>query len=92
MSNFPSYKSTIHGFWLTFWLAGKDRTGVLAGLIHSLAGSSLEIITHDNLLTRIGIEPVREFLIAKLVGVNATPAELERFEQDREMQIYSSIP
>lgn len=50
--------------------AGKDRTGVLAALILSVAGADLEAINRDYALTRIGIEPVRELLTAKLTAGN----------------------
>ncbi|KAL2815126.1 protein-tyrosine phosphatase-like protein [Aspergillus granulosus] len=43
--------------------AGKDRTGVLAALIHRLAGSSDEAIIHDFTLTRVGLEPGRQALL-----------------------------
>ncbi|KAJ9609889.1 hypothetical protein H2200_006218 [Cladophialophora chaetospira] len=44
--------------------AGKDRTGVLAALILSLAGVPDADIAYDYSLTRIGFEPERESLIA----------------------------
>ncbi|KAK5091360.1 hypothetical protein LTR05_001543 [Lithohypha guttulata] len=50
--------------------AGKDRTGVLAALILSVADADLETINRDYALTRIGIEPVRELLTAKLTAGN----------------------
>lgn len=43
--------------------AGRDRTGVLAGLLESLAGYDQEIIRADFLLTRIGYEPARRRLL-----------------------------
>lgn len=43
--------------------AGRDRTGVLAGLLESLAGYDPEIVQTDYLLTRIGYEPMREHLL-----------------------------
>lgn len=46
--------------------AGKDRTGTLAALIHLLAGTLLEEIQLDFALTRVGIEPVKEFLLEKV--------------------------
>ncbi|KAL4940014.1 hypothetical protein BDV06DRAFT_230696 [Aspergillus oleicola] len=49
--------------------AGKDRTGVLAALIHRLAGSSDEAIVHDFTLTRIGLEPGREPLLKMMRGL-----------------------
>lgn len=45
--------------------AGKDRTGLLAALILGLAGVSLDYINRDYALTRVGVEPVREFLLQK---------------------------
>jgi protein tyrosine/serine phosphatase len=44
--------------------AGKDRTGTLAALILSLAGVSDQDIAFDYALSRIGVEPQREFLTA----------------------------
>ena len=45
-------------------LAGRDRTGVLAGLLLTLAGESSDAIELDFLLSRVGTEPVREHLLA----------------------------
>jgi hypothetical protein len=39
--------------------AGRDRSGVLAGLLHHLAGSPPEAVEADYLLSRVGIEPHR---------------------------------
>jgi protein tyrosine/serine phosphatase len=47
--------------------AGKDRTGVLAALILALVGASDEEIEQDYLLTRVGVEPFREHLMALLL-------------------------
>ena len=44
-------------------LAGRDRTGVVAGLLHHLAGTPPEIATLDYMLSRLGTEPAREKLI-----------------------------
>ncbi|KAK8139723.1 hypothetical protein PG984_000846 [Apiospora sp. TS-2023a] len=44
--------------------AGRDRTGVISGLLLALAGASPDTITLDYLLSRIGTEPVRKHLIA----------------------------
>ncbi|KAK0728637.1 protein-tyrosine phosphatase-like protein [Lasiosphaeria miniovina] len=44
--------------------AGRDRTGVVAGLLMALAGAAADDIAHDYLLSRIGTEPAREQLIA----------------------------
>ncbi|KAL4783731.1 major facilitator superfamily domain-containing protein [Aspergillus varians] len=46
--------------------AGKDRTGVLAALIHRLVGSSDEAIVHDFTLTRVGLEPGRQALLTMM--------------------------
>ena len=43
-------------------IAGKDRSGVLAGLILALLNVPEEIISFDYALTRIGVEPFREHL------------------------------
>lgn len=54
--------------------AGKDRTGVLAGLLESLAGYDADVIQTDFLLSRIGYEPAREQLLRfalKETGVDA---------------------
>ncbi|KAM5442278.1 hypothetical protein MferCBS31731_002652 [Microsporum ferrugineum] len=47
---------------------GKDRTAVAISLLLSLAGAPQEAITHDYVLTRIGVEPVRDILLAKMTG------------------------
>jgi len=47
--------------------AGKDRTGVLAALIHALLDSPDEIIANDYGLTRIGVEPFRDHLLKALL-------------------------
>ncbi|KAK8048901.1 tyrosine phosphatase [Apiospora phragmitis] len=44
--------------------AGRDRTGVISGLLLALAGASPDTITLDYLLSRIGTEPVRKHLVA----------------------------
>ncbi|KAL3960829.1 hypothetical protein ACCO45_005946 [Purpureocillium lilacinum] len=43
--------------------AGRDRTGVMAGLLHHLAGSPPEVATRDYMLSRVGTEPAREKLL-----------------------------
>ncbi|KAH8663650.1 tyrosine phosphatase family-domain-containing protein [Tricladium varicosporioides] len=48
--------------------AGKDRTGLIAAMILALAGASKEDITRDYTLTRIGIEPFREYLLKALLS------------------------
>ncbi|CAK7204498.1 hypothetical protein SEUCBS139899_007255 [Sporothrix eucalyptigena] len=44
--------------------AGRDRTGVLAGLLLTLAGVPADTIALDYMLSRIGSEPVRDQLEA----------------------------
>ncbi|KAK7952109.1 uncharacterized protein PG986_007837 [Apiospora aurea] len=52
--------------------AGRDRTGVISGLLLTLAGSSPDTVTLDYLLSRIGTEPVRKQLIAfAMAGTHA---------------------
>ncbi|KAK2612346.1 hypothetical protein QQS21_001610 [Conoideocrella luteorostrata] len=43
--------------------AGRDRTGVVAGLLHALAGTPFEASTRDYMLSRVGTEPARETLL-----------------------------
>ncbi|KAL6243512.1 hypothetical protein RBB50_009505 [Rhinocladiella similis] len=42
--------------------AGRDRTGVLAALLLSLAGVPDEHVAFDYALSRVGVEPVKNFL------------------------------
>ncbi|KAK4226494.1 hypothetical protein QBC38DRAFT_480230 [Podospora fimiseda] len=61
--------------------AGRDRTGVVAGIILTLSGASPDVIVLDFLLTRIGYEPAREQLIAfALKGSFAENTEAPGFE------------
>jgi len=46
--------------------AGKDRTGIAAALLLSLAGVDNETIAHDYSLTRVGREPFRESILKRL--------------------------
>lgn len=46
--------------------AGKDRTGVLAALLLKLAGVDDDTIAEDYALTRVGREPARETVMARL--------------------------
>ncbi|KAF5320811.1 hypothetical protein D9619_000687 [Psilocybe cf. subviscida] len=46
--------------------AGKDRTGIIAAIILKLAGVPDEEISKDYALTRIGREPAREMIMARL--------------------------
>ncbi|KAH6681782.1 tyrosine phosphatase family-domain-containing protein [Halenospora varia] len=48
--------------------AGKDRTGLIAAMILALTGASKEDIARDYALTRIGIEPFREYLLRALLS------------------------
>ncbi|KAL8343230.1 hypothetical protein RB598_004538 [Gaeumannomyces tritici] len=47
--------------------AGRDRTGVLSGLIASLAGQDPALVELDYLLSRVGTEPAREMLLGFLM-------------------------
>lgn len=46
--------------------AGKDRTGVLAAVLLKLAGVDDDIVAEDYALTRVGREPAREMVMARL--------------------------
>jgi hypothetical protein len=58
------------GWWGFCWermltgTAGRDRTGVITGVLLGLAGVDPEIIALDFMLSRIGTEPAREQLLA----------------------------
>lgn len=43
--------------------AGRDRTGVVAGLLQSLAGTAPDDVILDFMLSRLGTEPAREKLL-----------------------------
>ncbi|KAG9502771.1 hypothetical protein J7337_005605 [Fusarium musae] len=43
--------------------AGRDRTGVMAGLLQTLAGTKQQDVIFDYMLSRIGIEPARKRLL-----------------------------
>ncbi|KAI1041744.1 hypothetical protein LB505_010227 [Fusarium chuoi] len=43
--------------------AGRDRTGVTAGLLQTLAGTRQQDVIFDYMLSRIGVEPARERLL-----------------------------
>ena len=73
--------------------AGRDRTGVLAFLLESIAGSSVEAMDMEYALTRIGIEPVRDLLTKKLLGGKDLPKEeVERIMGSPKMKAYSEVP
>lgn len=59
---------------------GKDRTGVAAALILSLAGESPDDISKEYALSRIGVEPARESLTQKLTGGKAMDLYSERYQ------------
>ncbi|KAF9450637.1 hypothetical protein P691DRAFT_664908 [Macrolepiota fuliginosa MF-IS2] len=46
--------------------AGKDRTGIIAAILLNLAGVDDETIAKDYALTRVGREPAREMIMARL--------------------------
>lgn len=57
--------------------AGRDRTGVLAALLLALCRTPRALIAHDYLLTRIGVEPHRDFLFTSLFGTSAAKSKAE---------------
>ncbi|KAL2020950.1 hypothetical protein VTK56DRAFT_7837 [Thermocarpiscus australiensis] len=60
--------------------AGRDRTGVVAGLLLTLAGASPETVVLDFLLSRIGTEPASEQLLAfALKGSSAESTDAPGF-------------
>ncbi|RDL39357.1 uncharacterized protein BP5553_03697 [Venustampulla echinocandica] len=61
--------------------AGKDRTGVLAALILALMHSVPEEISRDYALTRIGIEPFREYLLKSLLQQMGKTPDDETFSE-----------
>jgi len=46
--------------------AGKDRTGLIAAILLKLAGVDDEAVSRDYALTRVGREPAREMIMARL--------------------------
>ncbi|KAJ3547825.1 hypothetical protein NM688_g5363 [Phlebia brevispora] len=50
-------------------IAGKDRTGVVAALLLKLAGVDDDTIAEDYALTRVGREPMRAMIMARLAKV-----------------------
>lgn len=61
---------------MTDFIAGKDRTGVLAALILLLVETPSEVIIHDYLLTRIGVEPFRDAMLGPFLNASGA-ASLE---------------
>jgi protein tyrosine/serine phosphatase len=61
--------------------AGKDRTGILAALIHALLESPEEVIAEDYVLTRIGVEPFRERLLQALLQQMGRTGEQAGFDE-----------
>lgn len=59
---------------------GKDRTGVAAAVILSLAGATTEEIAQEYAITRIGVEPMHEALTYKFTGGKAIDMTDERFQ------------
>ncbi|KAL0942245.1 uncharacterized protein CTRU02_200131 [Colletotrichum truncatum] len=55
--------------------AGRDRTGVLAGILQSLAGTKPDDVRFDYMLSRIGTEPARERLLKYALLGTALAAE-----------------
>ena len=47
--------------------AGKDRTGLLAALLLALAGVSDNVIADEYALTDIGLAPLRELFVERLL-------------------------
>ncbi|KAF3023658.1 hypothetical protein E8E14_013377 [Neopestalotiopsis sp. 37M] len=61
--------------------AGRDRTGVISGLLLTLAGAAPDVVSLDYMLSRIGTEPVRETLLQfALAGCQAESIEQPGFQ------------
>ncbi|TPX13266.1 uncharacterized protein E0L32_006239 [Thyridium curvatum] len=61
--------------------AGRDRTGVVAGLLMTLAGVDADTVAFDYLLSRLGMEPAREQLLAfALHGAGVTSIDAPGFK------------
>ncbi|TFY60047.1 hypothetical protein EVG20_g7568 [Dentipellis fragilis] len=71
--------------------AGKDRTGILAAILLMLAGVDDETIAQDYALTRIGREPMREAVMARLsrepIFVQNPDAALNMFSSRHETML-----
>ncbi|KAK0643078.1 protein-tyrosine phosphatase-like protein [Cercophora newfieldiana] len=60
--------------------AGRDRTGVAAGMLLALAGVDPDAITLDFMLSRVGTEPAREQLLAfAMRGTGVTSVDAPGF-------------
>lgn len=73
---------------LNICIAGKDRTGVAAGLLLALAGVPEGYICRDFALTRIGFEPARDLLTMKLTG--GKPFDINDEEVKWKMETFGS--
>lgn len=62
--------------------AGRDRTGVLAALILALCNTPRAVIAQDYILTRIGVEPFREYLFQHFFGMEVKNAVESGMEKD----------
>ena len=60
--------------------AGRDRTGVLAAMVLALVDAPDEVIARDYELTRIGVDPFREYLLGSLLK-QMGKTEIEAFEE-----------
>ncbi|KAK4156271.1 hypothetical protein C8A00DRAFT_41234 [Chaetomidium leptoderma] len=68
--------------------AGRDRTGVMAGLLLTLAGASPETVALDYILSRVGAEPAREQLLAfALKGTMAASPDVPGFHNLSNLKI-----
>lgn len=68
-SYIPSFRAVLehvrdrpHEPFLFHCTAGRDRTGILSGMLLTLAGEPDEVIALDYMLTRVGAEPVRAMI------------------------------
>ncbi|GKT40367.1 tyrosine-protein phosphatase [Colletotrichum spaethianum] len=56
---------------------GRDRTGIVAEMLLSLAGSDNETLTLDYMMTRIGSEPLRQVLLERAIQDNGAERGLD---------------
>lgn len=61
--------------------AGRDRTGLLAGILHHIAGTSTDDVIYDYMLSRIGLEPLRGHIaiVAKQMGLSEEETQGDGF-------------